>query len=152
MRIPARRAIRYRTRIVADTPSSDVVTEGIRVQAAAQFVPDHSDPSRKHYQYVYRIVLTNQGQAPARLRTRHWVILDAHNERREVRGDGVVGEMPHLQPGETFHYESGCPLPTEWGTMEGSYEMERDDGERFQVAVGRFFLAPSNPPILMGGE
>ena len=137
---------------MSESPSSDVVTDGIRVQAAAQFAPDHSDPGQRLFQYVYRIVLTNEGDVPARLRSRHWVILDAHNERREVRGDGVVGETPHLQPGESFRYESGCPLPTEWGTMEGSYEMERDDGERFQVQVGRFFLAPSNPPILQVGE
>lgn len=132
---------------MADSPTSDTVTEGIRIRAAAQYLPQLSDPDTKQYQYKYRITISNEGQASARLRTRHWIILDANNNRWDVEGEGVVGETPDLAPGESFAYESACHLPTEWGTMEGTYEMERSDGTRFDAAIGRFFLTPANPPI-----
>jgi ApaG protein len=126
---------------------SDVVTEGIRVRVAAQFVPAQSDPDRRHWVYAYRVVISNEGDAPAKLISRHWLIRDAHNDLQEVRGPGVVGENPELDPGESFEYMSGCPLPTEWGTMEGSYRMRRPSGEEFDAAIGRFFLAPNVAPI-----
>jgi len=122
---------------------SDTTTEGIRVRVGAQYRPDQSDPDRRHYVYAYRVVLTNQGERPAKLLSRHWIIRDANNELREVRGQGVVGEQPRLEPGESFQYVSGCPLGTSWGTMEGSYEMQREDGETFRARIGRFFLAPT---------
>jgi ApaG protein len=127
---------------------SDVTTEGIRVQAAAELLEDHSDPDRLDWRYGYRITLTNVGDVRARLLSRHWVIVDSRGERREVRGEGVVGENPDLRPGESFGYQSLCPLRTEWGTMEGSYRFAREDGSEFVVRVGRFFLVPSNPPVL----
>ena len=126
---------------------SDVTTQGIRVRVAAQYLPEQSDPERRQFNYVYRVILTNVGERKAKLLSRHWIIRDAHNERREVRGPGVVGQYPELEPGESFEYMSGCPLPTEWGTMEGTYRMRREDGEEFDIAIGRFFLAPSAAPI-----
>ena len=126
---------------------SDVITEGIRVQVGAQYVAEHSDPDRGHFVYAYRVVLTNEGEEPARLVSRHWIILDADNERREVRGPGVVGKQPRLEPGESFEYVSGCQLSTTWGTMEGTYRMRRDDGDVFEARIGRFFLAPTTAPI-----
>jgi ApaG protein len=128
--------------------SSDTCTQGIRVHAAAQYLPEESDPGQKHWLYVYRIRITNEGEQPARLRARHWVILDSENERRDVRGPGVVGRYPDLAPGESFEYFSSCPLPTTWGTMEGTYTFERPDGDSFQVVIGRFFLVPNAPPVL----
>ncbi|MCC6673309.1 MAG: Co2+/Mg2+ efflux protein ApaG [Planctomycetes bacterium] len=122
---------------------SDQTTQGIRVRVAAQFVPERSDPDRRHWFYVYKVVLTNVGEVPARLVSRHWVIRDAENRQREVRGPGVVGEQPEIQPGETYSYMSSCPLETEWGTMEGSYHMVRPDGSAFDARIGRFFLAPT---------
>ena len=77
----------------------------------------------------------------------HWIILDSEGRREDVRGPGVIGEYPSLAPGESYSYISYCPLKTSWGTMEGSYTFERDDGSRFQVRIGRFFLAPSAPPL-----
>ena len=127
--------------------SSDTTTEGIRVQAAAQYRPGDSNPAQKQYVYEYRIVITNVGTTRARLKSRHWVILDADNNREDVRGPGVVGKFPDLAAGESFEYTSGCPLPTKWGTMEGSYSFEREDGQVFEAKVGRFFLVPSNPKI-----
>ena len=109
---------------------SDVATEGIRVRAAAQFDPDESDPDRSQYVFTYRIRLSNEGDEPAQLESRHWIIVDGNGDRHEVRGPGVVGQFPDLAPGETFEYTSRCPLTTSWGTMEGSYRMRRPDGRR----------------------
>lgn len=133
---------------MTQNPNSDTVTDGIRVRAAAQFLPNESDPDRDQYLYVYRIAISNEGDRQAKLVSRHWIILDAENNRRDVRGPGVVGETPELEPGERFEYTSGCPLSTRWGTMEGSFQMVREDGTEFDAHVGRFFLAPSNPPIV----
>jgi len=132
---------------MSQTPDSDTTTEGIRIQAAARFVPDESSPDDGRFMFAYRVVITNEGDEPAQLLARHWVILDADNNRQDVRGPGVVGEQPELAPGESFEYVSGCPLPTSWGTMEGAYTMQRASGERFDAAIGRFFLvAPRTAP------
>jgi ApaG protein len=131
---------------------SDTLTQGIRVQVAAQYVPAQSDPERRHWVYGYRVVISNEGPQRARLLSRHWIIRDANNETQEVRGPGVVGENPDLGPGESFAYMSGCPLPTSWGTMEGSYRMVRPDGAEFDAAIGRFFLAPNVAPIHSSGD
>jgi ApaG protein len=96
---------------------------------------------------VYRITITNKGSRAARLLARHWVIIDADRRREDVRGPGVVGEFPRLEAGQSYSYMSRCPLRTRWGTMEGSYTFERDDGERFKVRIARFFLVPSAPPL-----
>jgi ApaG protein len=126
--------------------SSDATTEGIRVEASAQFIPKDSNPEGRQYVYGYRITISNVGTRRARLCSRHWLILDADNDCQEVKGQGVVGQFPDLAPGQRFEYTSGCHLPTKWGTMEGSYTFEREDGSRFQAAVARFFLVPENPP------
>jgi len=128
-------------------PGSDTTTRGIRVQAAAQYMPAESDPSSGRFLYAYRIRLSNEGTQRAKLRARHWIILDADNRRDDVRGAGVIGKQPELGAGESFEYTSQCMLKTRWGTMEGSYTFERDDGSTFQAEVGRFFLVPSAPRI-----
>ncbi|QDU67785.1 Co2+/Mg2+ efflux protein ApaG [Engelhardtia mirabilis] len=126
---------------------SDTTTDGIRVRVAAQYIEAQSDPERNHWVYAYRVVISNEGDVPAKLISRHWIIRDANNDVEEVRGAGVVGENPDLAPGEQFEYMSGCPLATEWGTMEGRYTMQRPGGEEFDAVVGRFFLAPNTAPI-----
>ena len=126
---------------------SDQTTDGIRVRVAAEYLPEHSDPDRRRWVYAYRVILTNIGGKRARLVSRHWVIRDANNDVREVRGPGVVGEQPDLAPGESFTYTSACPLATEWGTMEGSYRMVREDGSTFDAHIARFFLARTVAPI-----
>lgn len=132
--------------------SSDTVTEGIRIQAAAQYLEDQSDPDHKQFRFAYRIVIRNEGEERARLKSRHWIIYDADNHREDVRGPGVVGKYPDLAPGGQFEYVSGCPLSTAWGTMEGSYQMVRPDGREFEAQIGRFFLVsatlqPSKPAL-----
>lgn len=126
---------------------SDQVTRGVRVRAAACFMEKESDPSMRQFHYGYRIRFDNEGEETVQLISRHWVIVDAQGRREEVRGAGVVGEQPTLAPGESYEYTSGCPLKTEWGTMEGSYLFGVEDEEPFEVAVGRFFLAPNVAPI-----
>ena len=132
---------------MARPSGSDTVTQGIRVQAQAQFLPSESDSERRHYVWAYRIVITNEGTQGARLKSRHWVIIDANGQREEVRGPGVVGKTPTLGPGGRFEYTSGCPLRTTWGTMEGAYVMEREDGERFEASIGRFLLVPATSKV-----
>ncbi len=124
---------------------SDTLTEGIRVQASAWLVPDAAEDD--FHVYAYRITMHNEGTKAARLLDRHWVVLDAENGRKDVRGPGVVGAFPRLDPGESFTYVSSCPLRTPWGSMEGSFGFERDDKSRFAVAVERFFLAPSSDTL-----
>lgn len=122
---------------------SSTETEGIRVEVGAQYLPEQSDPDRSLHVYAYRVVIHNEGTEPAQLVSRHWIVLDALGEKREVRGPGVVGVQPHIAPGESFEYTSGCRLSTDWGSMEGSYQMRRPDGTAFDARIGRFFLAPS---------
>ena len=126
---------------------SDALTEGIRVRVGAQFLEDQSRPEIGRWYFAYRVILRNEGEGRARLLTRHWTIKDADNRVRRVDGPGVVGEHPDLAPGESFEYMSGCPLETPWGTMEGWFRMQREDGEVFRVRIGRFFLAPTTAPL-----
>ncbi len=126
------------------SPNSDTITRGVRVRACAQYVPEQSDPDRCSFVYVYRITISNDGENPVTLRRRHWIILDSHGERDDVRGAGVVGETPTIQPGGSYEYVSRCPLSTRWGTMEGSYAFTDVSGEEFDVEIGRFFLVPSS--------
>jgi ApaG protein len=126
---------------------SDCLTEGIRVRVGARLVPAQTDPAVGRWLYAYRVTIGNEGDRPARLLTRHWLIRDADNVQREVKGPGVVGKHPNLRPGESFSYVSSCPLETEWGTMEGWFQFERPEGEVFAARVGRFFLAPTVAPV-----
>ena len=130
-----------------ETGHSDTTTQGIRIRVAAQIQAVHTDPDRRHFAYAYRVVITNEGTERAKLMRRHWIVRDANGDIREVQGPGVIGEFPDLAPGESFEYVSGCPLQTEWGTMEGSYRMRRPDGTEFDARIGRFFLAPNVAPI-----
>jgi ApaG protein len=125
---------------MATPEMSDEVTQGIRVGATAFFLPQESDPDEPRYAFGYTIVIANEGDRPAQLLRRHWVIIDAEGRREEVRGPGVVGETPRLEPGQAFKYQSFCPLKTPWGTMEGGYTFQRDDGETFEARIGRFYL------------
>jgi len=126
---------------------SNEVTHGVRVRAAACYMEEESDPSMRQFLYGYRIRLDNEGDQEVQLLSRHWIIVDAQGRREEVSGAGVVGEQPTLGPGESYEYTSGCPLKTEWGTMEGTYLFRVDEDKKFEVAVGRFFLAPNVSPI-----
>ena len=116
------------------------VAHGIRVSAVPAFAAEHSKPAANRYVFSYDITINNAGDSPAQLVGRHWVIIDADGKREDVRGPGVVGKTPRLQAGQTFRYQSYCPLPTKWGTMEGTYHMKRDDGSEFDVVIPRIVL------------
>ena len=113
----------------------------IRIQVATTFVDDQSEPEADRYVFAYTIRITNNGEVPARLMSRHWVITDANGKVQEVNGDGVVGEQPHLDPGEEFEYSSGAVLETPVGAMQGLYRMETEAGFEFDAPIAPFTLA-----------
>jgi len=113
----------------------------IRVEVETSYVDEQSDPNERRYVFSYTITIRNEGAVPARLLKRHWIITDANGKVEEARGDGVVGEQPHLQPGQGFRYTSGAVLETPVGAMQGTYEMIDDDGQRFDAPIQPFRLA-----------
>ena len=121
--------------------TSEAITRGVRVHVTAEYSPERSRPAEKEWFFLYTVRITNEGTATVQLVTRHWVITDANGEVTEVRGDGVVGEQPVLAPGEGFEYTSGCPLPTSFGTMRGTYQMVTTDGDAFDAEVAPFTLS-----------
>jgi ApaG protein len=116
-------------------------TDRVEVSAVAHYVPERSQPSRQVYFFAYRVRIRNTGGTPCRLLSRHWLITDSTGRVEEVRGLGVVGEQPLLQPNDVFEYTSACPLRTAVGTMRGTYEMMSEAGERFEAVIPPFELA-----------
>jgi ApaG protein len=121
--------------------TSEAVTRGVRVRVQSEYAPERSHPSKNQWFFLYTITISNEGPETVQLLTRHWIITDATGHVEEVRGPGVVGKQPILRPGEAFEYTSGCPLTTPFGTMEGTYQMVTDTGERFDAAVAQFTLS-----------
>ncbi len=119
---------------------SKTTTRGITVLVRPAFVPERSGPEQ--WFFAYRIRIANGGSERVQLQSRHWIITDANGHVEEVRGPGVVGEHPVLDPGEHFEYTSFCPLPTPFGTMEGSFQMINAANETFDVQIAPFELAP----------
>lgn len=113
----------------------------IHIQVATDYVDEQSEPESDRYVFAYTITISNNGNVPARLISRHWVITDANGKVQEVSGDGVVGEQPHLNPGEEFRYSSGAVLETPVGAMQGLYRMEADNGVNFDAPIAPFTLA-----------
>ena len=120
---------------------SDTTTRGVRVEVQAAYVPERSSPSDSHYFFAYRIRISNVGEETVQLRSRHWVISDGQGKVEHVRGPGVVGEQPVLEPGESFEYTSFCPLPTPIGSMHGTYQMVTAHGSTFDAQIQPFSLA-----------
>ncbi len=122
--------------------TSEAVTRGVRVAVRSRFDPQRSRPVSGQWFFLYTVTLTNQARETVRLQSRHWVITDGEGRVEEVRGSGVVGEQPVLAPGESFTYTSGCPLPTPFGTMHGTYRMVTSTGEAFDAEIAPFALSP----------
>ena len=118
----------------------------ITVATQCVFIPEQSDEYNDRYVFAYTITISNSGNIPAQLISRHWVITDANSQVQEVRGLGVVGEQPLLKPGESFEYTSGTAIATPVGTMRGSYQMVAEDSTKFDAVVSEFTL--SMPRIL----
>jgi len=113
----------------------------VLVSVESIYVESQSVPEQKRFVFAYTITIRNTGRVPAKLLTRHWVITDSNGKVQEVRGEGVVGEQPHLQPGQAFQYTSGTLLETAVGSMRGSYQMIADDGVEFDAEVPTFTLS-----------
>jgi ApaG protein len=117
------------------------VRHKINIEVETNYLDEQSEPREQRYVFAYTITIRNEGEVPAKLLTRHWIITDANGRVQEVRGDGVVGEQPYLKPGQGFRYSSGAVLETPVGTMQGSYQMVADDGAKFDAAIPAFRLA-----------
>ena len=115
-------------------------TRAIRISVEPFYVADQSEPDKARWVFGYRVRIENEGPETVQLLTRHWKITDGRGRVVEVKGEGVVGEQPLLEPGEAFQYTSGTPLPTPSGIMAGTYQMEAESGERFDVAIPAFSL------------
>ncbi len=115
-------------------------TDGVRVTVHSRYVPERSRPREDYYFFAYKVRIENDGPETAQLISRHWVIANGDGHVEEVRGPGVVGETPRLEPGESFEYQSFCPLSTMQGTMRGTYEMRRPDGRSFDAEIAPFAL------------
>lgn len=120
---------------------STAVTHGVRVDVKPEYLADQSEPRRGLWMFAYDVRISNDGPEAVQLLSRHWIITDATGRVEEVRGPGVVGEQPVIQPGRSFAYRSGCPLPTSMGTMHGTYQMITAKGERFDATIAPFTLA-----------
>jgi len=127
----------------------EAITHKIRVRVTPEYVPAQSEPEDDYFFWAYNVEITNLGKETVQLKTRHWRITDANGRTEEVRGPGVVGEQPVLEPGQSFNYSSGCPLKTPQGLMVGSYQMVGDNGRMIDVAIPAFSLdSPFNRPVL----
>lgn len=120
----------------------------LRVEVEPQFLPEQSAPEQRIYSFAYTITVTNSGEVPAQLISRHWLIADADGGTEEVKGLGVVGHQPLLKPGEAFQYTSGCRLRTPSGTMQGTYFCVAEDGTRFDVEIPAFVLDDGSRRVL----
>ncbi|MEW5306671.1 MAG: hypothetical protein WDW36_009121 [Sanguina aurantia] len=131
--------------------NSDTVTDGVRVRVTSFYIPAQSEPRLSQYFFAYRVRITNERDATVQVRSRHWLITDGQGRVEEVRGPGVIGEQPILNPGKSFEYTSGCPLRTTLGFMEGEYTvglLNEESGEWdgvLEVVVGRFLLSTDSP-------
>jgi ApaG protein len=125
---------------------TDSSLNNIKVNVETRYLEEQSNPDDNYYVFAYTITIRNRGKQQAQLLTRHWVITDSNHKVQEVRGDGVVGEQPVLDPGEQFVYTSGTMIETSVGTMKGSYQMQAQDGSRFDATIDEFVL--STPRVL----
>jgi|TARA_B100000809_G_scaffold242341_1_gene266332 ApaG protein len=118
--------------------TSEAVTNGIRILVTSKFL--HAKAQEQRWYFSYSVRISNEGSETVQLVSRHWIITDGSNQVEEVKGRGVVGHQPTLAPGESFEYTSGCPLKTPFGSMRGTYQMVRADGNGFDVEIAEFAL------------
>lgn len=124
--------------------SSEVVTHGVRVAVEPSYDPQRSDPRGGTWFFLYTVTITNERSDTVQLLHRHWIVKDEQGRVEVVRGPGVIGQQPILQPGESFNYTSGCPLRTATGTMKGSYRMVTDQGDPFEADIAPFVLSDTD--------
>ena len=115
-------------------------TNGVLIQVRTQYVPEESNPQNQYFFFAYTISIKNLNGGPVQLLNRHWIITDGHGKIEEVRGPGVVGQQPCLNPNDSFEYTSYCPLRTPTGSMRGSYQMSHENNDKFDVEIPEFEL------------
>lgn len=125
------------------------ITRGIAVSVEPTYLEANSSPRSSQYFWAYRVTIENQGRETVQLKNRHWMITNARGDLTEVKGPGVVGEQPVLRPGESYEYTSGAPLNTPSGMMGGSYQMESESGEQFDIEIPTFSLDRPNQDVLL---
>jgi ApaG protein len=133
---------------MADRTLYLAITRGIAVSVEPTYLEANSSPGDSQYFWAYHVTIENQGRETVQLRSRHWMITNARGELTEVKGPGVIGKQPSLKPGESYEYTSGAPLNTPSGMMGGSYQMESDRGERFDIEIPTFSLDCPNQHVL----
>jgi ApaG protein len=121
-------------------PLSDAITNDIRVEVLSRHSPENSRPGQGEWVFQYTVRITNQGHETVQLLSRHWIITDALDDTREIKGPGVIGQQPVIAPGESFKYSSWCPLRTPTGIMHGTYQMSRANGDQFDIEIAPFAL------------
>lgn len=117
------------------------ITDGVKISVETIYQPEYSNPANEHFMFAYRVNIENLTENSVQLLNRHWSIFDSNGTKREVEGEGVVGQQPIIEPGDNHEYVSGCNLKTDIGSMRGTYEMERIvDGIKFRVNIPEFYL------------
>jgi ApaG protein len=120
---------------------SKAVTRGIVVEVESSYVPERSDEAESRWFFTYTVSIANESQETVQLMSRHWIITDGNGKRQEVRGPGVVGEQPRIEPEQSYRYTSACPLGTRFGTMHGTYQIVTLSGEHFDIEIAPFALS-----------
>ncbi|MBT6843091.1 MAG: Co2+/Mg2+ efflux protein ApaG [Candidatus Melainabacteria bacterium] len=123
------------------TDSKLCISQGVEVKASSIYLEEYSKPSEYKFLFCYKITITNKSDQKVKLLNRHWIIIDSNSKQEEVQGPGIVGQQPEIEPNESHEYLSFCNLETHFGTMEGSYEMEKADSSKFQAIIPQFYLA-----------
>ncbi len=118
----------------------NTLTPDFQISAKVVYVPTESRPEESYFFFAYKISIKNTGNSPAQLMSRHWLITNALGAKEEVRGPGVVGQQPKIQPGQVFEYDSACPLTTNTGTMTGRYFFIAENGETFSIEIPEFYM------------
>jgi ApaG protein len=126
---------------MVESTKATMVTEEIEVTASSAFLPDQSDPDSDRFIYRYTISIENKSDLSIQILARKWVIIDGNGKSTIVEGPGVVGETPVIDPGKHYQYSSYCPLATDFGTMEGTYQVIRNHTENMEISIPRFYLA-----------
>jgi ApaG protein len=134
---------------MADRTPYQAITRGIAVSVEPTYLEANSSPGNSQYFWAYRVTIENQGLETVQLLNRHWMITNARGEFTEVKGAGVIGKQPFLKPGQSYTYTSGAPLDTPSGMMGGSYQMESDRGERFDIEIPTFSLDCPNQDVFL---
>ncbi|MCA3249645.1 MAG: Co2+/Mg2+ efflux protein ApaG [Holosporaceae bacterium] len=144
-----RRLAKKESPTTESTPLYSKITRSVRISVEPHYLADQSAPADRHFLWAYRVLIENLGNETVQLLSRYWRITNAFGQVQEVRGAGVVGEQPELEPGQSFEYTSGTPLTTPSGIMVGCYSMVTSGGEKFDVDIPAFPLdIPSQPKTL----